>query len=62
MAVAAVFLAQSAWAFDHSAWDQVLKLHIRAGLVEYATLKSEPAALDAYLASLAALKEAGQPG
>ena len=39
---------------DHTAFDNVLKRHVdSAGLVDYVALKTDPAELDAYIASLA---------
>lgn len=50
-------LAGPAWAFDHSAWDRVLKEHSKAGFVDYARLKAMPAPLASYLDSLGSVQE-----
>lgn len=44
----------SAQPFDHThgAWSALLAAHLRAGRVDYAALKKDPAPLDAYLTSL----------
>lgn len=40
--------------FDHSGFDALLKRHVDgAGLVDYAAMRADPAALDGYIASLA---------
>lgn len=54
----AAALASPVWAFDHVAWDRVLKDYAGAGFVDYAKLKAEPSALAAYLDSLGSVKEA----
>ncbi|MEM9302247.1 MAG: DUF547 domain-containing protein [Pseudomonadota bacterium] len=53
--VAGLSLAPAAVAFDHAhtAFDGVLEAHVDAGQVDYAAIKADPAALQAYLASLA---------
>ena len=49
------FGASSALAadFDHSAFDALLKKHVKDGKVDYAGVKADRAKLDAYLATLA---------
>ncbi len=56
---AATLLAPALRAFDHThaALDGLLKRHVAAGAVDYAALKTAPAPLDAYLATLAAVTE-----
>jgi hypothetical protein len=46
-------------AFDHThtSFDRILKQQVHDGSVNYAALKAAPAALDSYLASLAAVSE-----
>lgn len=52
----------SAAPFDHSLWDKVLKSSVnRAGEVDYARLKREPAELDAYVKLLAGASPKSQP-
>lgn len=49
---------------DHEAWDQLLRAHVRDGLVDYAAIKADPASLEEYLAALASADPAGlsEPG
>lgn len=44
-------------AFDqrHAKWDEVLKAHVRSGVVDYAVLHDKPALLDGYLSELTAV-------
>lgn len=44
-----------AWGFDqdHSAWQRLLELRLRGGLVDYEGLRADPDGLDAYLLQLA---------
>jgi hypothetical protein len=57
-------LALPAQAFDHDAWDALLKKHVvllhgaKASQLDYAGVAAERAALRRYLASLSAVKEA----
>lgn len=50
--------------FDHthSALTSILQTHVKSEKVDYAALKKDPAALDVYLGSLAAVKEADFKG
>jgi hypothetical protein len=43
---------------DHGAWDALLRRHVRDGRVDYAALKAQEEALDAYLAELADVRVA----
>jgi hypothetical protein len=49
---------QAAVAFDHSDYDALLKKHVRGDRVDYAALKADRAALDAYCERLAKLPAA----
>jgi hypothetical protein len=50
--------AATAKMFDHSAFDAILRAHIREGMVDYQALKAEHAQeLDAYIATLGAADE-----
>jgi hypothetical protein len=52
-------LAATAQEFDHShaAFDAVLKAHVTDGAVDYRAIKADPAALNGYLDTLAAVQE-----
>ncbi len=41
---------------DHARWDAVLQAHVEDGWVQYGAIRDDPAELDTYLASLAAVK------
>ncbi|MBI2104390.1 MAG: DUF547 domain-containing protein [Candidatus Omnitrophica bacterium] len=45
--------ASSASAVDHSMWDQLLKRHVRQGLVDYTSVQAERKLMDQYLEQLA---------
>ncbi len=45
--------------FDHSAFDALLRKHVKGDRVDYVALKADRAALDGYVASLAALSSDG---
>jgi hypothetical protein len=48
--------------FDHSAWDRILKKHVREdGRVDYAALQADPAELNAYVAQVAARSPVSHP-
>ena len=48
-------------AFDHSAWDGLLRRYVKAGVVDYEGLQRERAVLDRYLASLQTVDPAQWP-
>ena len=52
-------LAATAQEFDHAhaAFDAVLKAHVTDGAVDYRAIKADPAALNGYLDTLAAVRE-----
>lgn len=48
-----MWLYALALAHDHAGFQRVLDAHLRAGRVDYAAIRADPAPLDAYVASLA---------
>lgn len=64
LSVAILFLSVPVFALDHShsAWDSLLKKHVRNGLVNYKNIRADLPSLDAFLTSLSSVSEAEYNG
>ncbi len=64
LSFAILFFSLPVFALDHShsAWDSLLKKHVRNGLVNYKNIRTDLSALDTYLNSLSSVTEAEYNG